>query len=142
QKVAPANAGNPFASILPGSVNTNVGVWALNYKPADHNTNSTVIFPGKTVPARFGAPWAGNNYELDVPARAGNAGMQDGYDVITNLANFPFTEEFISVKFCNLFVHDGFAIGYDFTQPNLTPEAQLVQHCMLAWENSSPKGQI
>jgi len=142
QKVASTNADNPFASILPGSVNTNVGVWALNYKSADHNTNSKVIFPGKTVPARFGAPWAGNNYELDVPARTGNAGMQDGYDVITNLANLPFSEEFISVKFCNLFVHDGFAIGYDFTQPNLTPEAQLVQQCMLAWENSSPKGQI
>jgi uncharacterized protein (DUF1800 family) len=142
QKVDPSNVSNPFAPILPGSVNTNAGVWTLNYKPGDHNTNAKVIFPGKTVPARFGAPWAGLNYELDVPARTGTNGMQDGYDVITELANLPFAEEFISVKFCNLFVHDGFAIGYDFTQPNLTPEAQLVQQCMLAWENGSPKGQI
>jgi uncharacterized protein (DUF1800 family) len=142
QKVDPSNAANPFAPILPGSVNTNVGVWALNYKSGDHYTNAKVIFPGKTVPARFGPPWAGRNYELDVPARTGNAGMQDGYDVITNLANLPFTEEFISVKLCNLLVHDGFAIGYDFTQPNQTPEAQLVQQCMLAWENGSPKGQM
>jgi uncharacterized protein (DUF1800 family) len=142
QKVDPTNASNPFGAILPGLVNTNVGVWAFNYKPGDHNTNSKTIWPGKTVPARFGAPWAGRNYELDVPARTGTNGIQDGYDVITELANLPFTEEFISVKFCNLFVHDGFAIGYDFTQTNLTPEAQLVQQCMLAWENSSPKGQI
>jgi uncharacterized protein (DUF1800 family) len=142
QKVAPTNAANPFAPILAGSVNTNVGVWTLNYKPGDHNTNSKTIFPGKTVPARFGPPWAGRPYELDLPARSGNAGMQDGYDVITNLADLPFTEEFISVKLCNLFVHDGFAFGYDFTQTNLTPEAQLVQQCMLAWENSNPQGQI
>jgi uncharacterized protein (DUF1800 family) len=142
QKVAPTNAANPFAPILAGSVNTNVGVWTLNYKPGDHNTNSKTIFPGKTVPARFGPPWAGRPYELDLPARSGNAGMQDGYDVITNLANLPFTEEFISVKLCNLFVHDGFTFGYDFTQTNLTPEAQLVQQCMLAWESGNPQGQI
>jgi hypothetical protein len=43
---------------------------------------------------------------------------------------------------CNLFVHDGFAIGYDFTDPNLSPEGQLVKSCMLTWENSNPKGQI
>jgi uncharacterized protein (DUF1800 family) len=142
QKVAVADATNPFGAILGGSVNTNVGVWALNYKPGDHNTNSKVVFPAKTVPARFGPPWANRNYELDVPARTGTAGMQDGYDVITNLANLPFAEEFISVKLCRVFVHDNFAIGYDFTDPNLSPEGQLVQQCMLAWENSVPKGQI
>jgi uncharacterized protein (DUF1800 family) len=142
QKVAPSNAFNPFATPLSGSVNTNVGVWALNYRAGDHDTNSKTIFAGKTVPARFGAPWAGRSYQINIPARGGNAGMQDGYDVITNLANLPFTEEFISVKLCRLFVHDGFAQGYDFTSPNVSDEGQLVKQCMLAWENSTPKGQI
>src|SRR5581483_9861609 len=69
-------------------------------------------------------------------------GIQQGYQVITNLANLPFTEEFISVKLCRLFVHDNFAIGYDFPATNQTPESQLVLSCMQTWENSNPKGQI
>jgi len=142
QKVDPTNAANPFGAILSGSVNTNVGVWALNYKSGDHNTNSKTIFPGKTVPARFGPPWAGRNYELDVPSRTGADGMQDGYDVIGHLANLPFTEEFMSVKLCRLLVHDNFDFGYDYTDPHLSAEGQLVKQCMLAWENSAPKGQI
>ncbi|MDB6123032.1 MAG: hypothetical protein JWQ71_2025, partial [Pedosphaera sp.] len=69
-------------------------------------------------------------------------GLQEGYTVITNLANLPFTEEFISVKLCRLFVHDDFDTGYNFTDPNLSPEGRLVKSCMLTWENSNPKGQI
>ncbi|MBI3878223.1 MAG: DUF1800 family protein, partial [Verrucomicrobia bacterium] len=38
--------------------------------------------------------------------------------------------------------HDNFAHGYDFTDPNLSPEGQLVKQCMMAWETNSPKGQI
>jgi uncharacterized protein (DUF1800 family) len=146
QPVASSNAFNPFASVLPGSPNTNSAVWAFNFKPSTHNTNAQIIFPGKTVSARFGAPWAGQNYQLNIagaaPTYADTNGIQAGYTVITNLANLSFTEEFISVKLCNLFVHDGFAIGYDFTDPNLSPEGQLVKSCMLTWENASPKGQI
>ncbi|PYJ04659.1 MAG: hypothetical protein DME25_09640 [Verrucomicrobia bacterium] len=142
QKVAVSDAFNPFASPLSGSVNTNVGVWALNYKAGDHYTNSKKLFPDKTVPPRFGPPWAGRMYQLDLSSRSGNAGMQDGYDVLAHLANLPFTEEFISVKLCRLFVHDNFSIGYDFTSGGLSAEGQLVRQCMLAWENSSPKGQV
>jgi uncharacterized protein (DUF1800 family) len=119
-----------------------VGVWAFNFKSGNHNTTAKTIYPGKIVPARFGPPWAGTNYQLYLPARTGTNGIQDGYDVINHLANHPFTEEFISVKLCRVFVHDNFAIGYDFTDPNLSPEGQLVHQCMLAWENSAPKGQI
>jgi uncharacterized protein (DUF1800 family) len=150
--VAPTDEFNPLAPqttlLKPGVTNnftaiTNlVGVWAFNFKTANHNTNSKTIFPGKTVPARFGPPYAGRNYELRLPARTGEAGLQDGYDVITHLADQPFTQEFISVKLCQVFVHDNFAIGYDFTDPNLSPEGQLVRTCMTAWENSQPKGQI
>jgi uncharacterized protein (DUF1800 family) len=151
--VAPADEFNPFAAqstaIVPGSTNTStttisnlVGVWAFNYKSANHNTNSKVIFPSKTVPGRFGPPWAGRSYQLSLAARSGTNSIQDGYDVLRHLANQPFTQEYICVKLCRLFVHDDFRHGYDFTDPNLSAEGRLVRDCMLAWENSSPQGQM
>jgi uncharacterized protein (DUF1800 family) len=145
--VADADQLNPLAprlaQLYPTVPATNLlGTWAFTFQPEYHNTNSKAIFPAKVVPNRFGPPYAGRNYELDVPARTGTNGIQDGYDLIAHLANQPFTQEFISVKLCRVFVHDDFAIGYDFTDPNLSPEGQLVRQCMNAWENSSPKGQI
>jgi uncharacterized protein (DUF1800 family) len=144
RKVDAANAFNPQAPELGGSVNTNIGVWAFKYRTNEHNITLKTIFPSKTVPARFGPPWAGTAYQITIPATTqGNTNsIQEGYTVISNLANLPFTEEFMSVKLCRLFVHDNFAIGYDFTDPNLSPEGQLVKQCMLAWENSTPKGNI
>jgi uncharacterized protein (DUF1800 family) len=165
------NEFNPFAAKtqnrVPGALNgayTNlVGVWSFNYKPTYHNTAAKYIFYNhdsagspttpKTVPARFGAPWAGTLYGLYVPARTGTNGIQDGYDVIRHIANQPFTEEYISLKLCRLFVHDDFpnpsndpsngSYGfYNYGAGSLTPEADLVHQCMLAWENSNPKGQI
>jgi uncharacterized protein (DUF1800 family) len=145
--VANADQLNPLAPRLavlyPTVPATNLlGTWAFTFQPEFHNTNSKTIFPGKILPARFGPPYAGRNYELDVPARTGTNGIQDGYDLIAHIANQPFTQEFISVKLCRVFVHDDFDIGYDFTDPNLSPEGQLVRQCMQAWENSTPKGQI
>jgi uncharacterized protein (DUF1800 family) len=130
-----------------------VGRWAFNFKSANHGTNRGAIFPGKTVPARFGPPWAGRSYQLTIPPRTGTGGLQDGYDVIAHLADQPFTQEYISIKLCRLFVHEGFPNPttdpaqpeyefYDYTDPNRSAEAELVRQCMLAWENSSPKGQI
>ncbi|MEY2410972.1 MAG: hypothetical protein QOF48_3642 [Verrucomicrobiota bacterium] len=159
--VATNNAGNPFATqsttqIAPGSLNptavTNLlGAWALNYRVNAHATYSKRIFAGKMVPARFGLPYTtklyGGNitpglYQLDIPARTGTNGFADGYDVVNHLASLPFTQEFISVKLCRLLVHDGFQIGYDFTDPALSEEGRLVKACMAAWENGNPKGQI
>jgi uncharacterized protein (DUF1800 family) len=118
-------------------------VWTFDFDASHHDTNSKTIFPGRTVEARFGAPWAGRNVELALPARAGNEGIQDGYDVIAHLANLPYTQEFISVKLCRLFVHDDFEHGhYDYTDPERSPEADLIHQCMLAWENGAPQGQI
>jgi hypothetical protein len=77
-----------------------------------------------------------------LPPRSGDAAMQDGYDILVHMADQPFTQEFISVKLCRLFVHDGFAHGYDFTDTQTSPEEDLVKQCMLAWENSNPKGQL
>jgi hypothetical protein len=161
--VDPPNVDNPFAAasltLFPGSTNSTgkantLGTWAFNFKSANHGTNRGAIFGGKTVPARFGSPWAGRPYQIALPARgAVTNGIQDGYDVIASLASSPFTEEYICVKLCRLFVHDDFPnpttktnvpeyAFYDYTDPNRSAEAELVHQCMLAWENSSPKGNI
>ena len=169
-KVDFADVGNPHAipttTIIPGSTNTSTttksnlyGAWsfvfhsATNYTKDYHNASNKIIFPAKTVPARFGPPWAGVNYELTLTNSAGTNGIKDGYDVIAHLANQPFVEEYISVKLCRLLVHDNFPNPttltnlpeyqfYDYTAPDLSPEAQLVHACMMTWETNSPKGQI
>lgn len=157
------NANNPFAAasttLYPG-VNTTsktntIGTWAFNFKSANYGTNRTPIFASKTVPARFGSPWAGASYQLALPTRAAAStnGIQDGYDVIAHLANQPFTQEYICAKLCRLFVHDEFPNPttltdspnysfYDYTNPNRSAEAELVHQCMLAWEYSTPKGNL
>ena len=157
------NAENPFAdasqTYYPGANSTSrsnkVGVLTFKYNPGNHGTNRGPIFAGRTVPARFGPPWAGRNYQLNIPARATGTtnSIQDGYDVIAHLADQPFTQEYISVKLCRLFVHDDFPNPtttpglpeydfYDYTNPDRSAEADLVHQCMLAWENSSPKGNL
>lgn len=286
------NEFNPFAPLAPprpGTTNNpprqsdRDGIWAFKYKANTHSAGPKVIFPGKTVPARFGAPYSGRNYELKlaaggtnwqyvtqtmtnasstlylyitgtgdcyvddlkiVPGTTPEAGtnavrngdfeaplsgwtvtanmtgsaivndvvhsgsgalhmvsggvgsgsgnsirradlglapntlytlsywylpgsnmngnlvirtsgtgfnsspgtstnsIQEGYEVLAHLADQPFTQEYISVKLCRLLVHDDFVHGYDFTDPNLSPEGQLVRACMQAWENGTPKGQI
>jgi uncharacterized protein (DUF1800 family) len=169
------NINNPFAlasvahnpGVSSNSKSNIVGVWAFNYKAANHNTNNKYIFFNwdatgairtgpKTVPARFGAPWSGRDYSLIVTNATGPNGMRDGYIVIERLANLPFTMEYLSIKLCRLFVHDDFpnpnttyddGLGntlyyYDYTNPTRPEEVELVRQCMFAWENSSPKGQI
>jgi uncharacterized protein (DUF1800 family) len=162
--VEPHNIDNPHASQSPlyrvpgsGAVSNIAGVWTFNYKPTRHwyyPTSPIVIFPGKTVPARFGSPWAGRNYELALPPRTGTNGILDGYDVIAHMANQPFTQEYLCIKLCRLFVHDDFPNPttktdlpeyqyYNYANlASLTPEARLVHACMMAWETSNPKGQI
>lgn len=151
-----------------GSTNTAVsnlfGVWGMAFRPERHFTNSTTSFTtakslfynwttnpvtsaltrstGKTIPARFGPPWVGRDYSWASPVGNGTNAINEGYAVVAHLANQPFTEEFLSVKLCRLFVHDNFTPGYDFTDGVTTPEEELVKACMLAWENSTPKGNI
>ena len=144
---------NPFAAqsttVRVGDGNTSisnlVGTWSFVFRSDRHGTNRGSIFPGKTVPARFGAPWAGMSYQLNIPGRAtgDTNGIQDGYDVIRHLADLPFTMEYISVKLCRLFVHDNFRHGmYDYSDPNRSPEAELVRQCMIAWWTGNPRGQL
>ena len=159
--VDPENINNPFAAqtvrngFYPGvgstAVSNLVGVWTFNYKPSSHGTNRAPIWSvwsptapatnpvaigPKLVPARFGAALgAGTSYQLAIPqTRSGTNGILDGYDVTARIADLPFTMEFISVKLCRLFVHENFVHGvYDYTDPNRSPEAELVRQCMTAW---------
>jgi uncharacterized protein (DUF1800 family) len=288
------NEFNPFArqstTLLPGMTNMGrtdnlEGIWAFAYKPENHNTQPKTLFPGRVVPARFGAPWAGRNYEfrvgdgtsqdwqqvtmtgtasssslyiymtgtgdcyiddiqitpvggpatnavrngdfesgltgaggwtvsanlsnsrvqsttvhggagalhvvsssagsssgtsirrtdlglvqdqpytlsywykpgatmngslvvrlsgngLNLTPGGGTNSIQEGYQTLQYLADQPFTQEFISVKLCRLFVHDDFQTGYNFIDPNLSEEGKLVRACMQAWEENVPKGQM
>jgi len=164
EKVDLSEVYNPHAlvttNIVPGSTNASTtdysnlyGAWAFHYREDRHNNDPKTIFSGKTVPARFGAPWAGQNYELMLTNGSGTNGIQDGYQIVGHMADLPFTAEYLSVKLCRLLVHDGFPnpttntnlseyAYYDYASGNLTPEAELVHACMLAWETNSPKGQI
>lgn len=139
-----------------------VGVWSFNYKQANHNNNPKYVFftwdasgtnrlGPKTVPGRFGPPWAGRSYGLTLTNGSGNNGIQDGYQVIQHLANLPFTMEYISVKLCRLFVHDDFPNPttraglpeydfYDYTNPNASEEAKLVHACLVAWDTPAADG--
>ena len=157
--VPSGSAYNPFSARStvridpagPNAITNLLGVWALNFKANQHATGAKTIFGNKTVPARFGAPYTtrlyGANaipgrYDLVIPARTGTNGFADGYDIIRHLADLPFTQEYVCVKLCRLFVHDDFQHGYDFTDATTTPEEDLVRDCMAAWENSSPRGQL
>jgi len=114
------NEFNPFAArtttVYPGvtnnftTVSNLAGVWTFNYKQANHNTSIKTVFPNKTVPARFGAPYAGRNYQLTLPSRTGTNGIADGYAEIAHLANQPFTQEDPCVKLCRLFIHEDFTL--------------------------------
>lgn len=172
QMVDTLNANNPFApaslTYLPNANGTStglkVGTLAFNYIAGNHGTNRGAFFAGQTVPARFGPPWTtkiyatnapAGSYQLNLPARltSNTNSIQDGYDVLRHLADLPFTQEYLSVKLCRLFVHDDFPnpttmtelpdyAFYDYTDPNRSAEADLVHQCMLAWETSSPKGNL
>ena len=162
----PADVDNAFAprssqyGLYPGAgfnaVSNLLGVWTHSFNSTVHGTNRAPILsvwspsspPGnpiatgpKVYPARFGPPWAGQSYQLTIPGRTGNAGMQDGYDVIRHLANVAFTAEYISVKLCRLFVHEGFVHGvYDYTAPDRSAEAELIRQCITAWNTPASDG--
>lgn len=161
---------NPFAirsreyGRYPGvgfnAVSNIIGVWTFVFNNAVHGTNRAPILsvwdtnssptnprplPGaagqKKYPARFGAPWAGQSYQLVIPPGRTTpaAAILDGYDVIRHLSTNLFTAEYLSVKLCRLFVHENFVHGvYDYTDPNRSREAELIRQCILAWNTPGP----
>lgn len=166
---APAQIDNPFAPqstvYKDPTLTTNrnaltnlVGSWTLRYSEGRHDPRPKYIFHEKNasgapiansprrVPARFGPPWAGRSYGLAFTTSGNTTNtIQEGYSALRHMADQPFTQEFIVVKLCRLFVHDDFQIGYDFTDAQTSPEEALVKAAMLAWENppgGGPKGQL
>jgi uncharacterized protein (DUF1800 family) len=99
--------------------------------------------PGTAVGSSATLRLSGSGIVATAPPRLPGDGLAQGYKVIGHLADLPFTQEFISVKLCRLFVHDNFQHGvYNYADPNLSPEGKLVRACMDAWESNTPKGQI
>lgn len=141
-KKDPSNLGNPFAPTQTDPTNT-PGLFSLHFRPNVHTTNqSKRLFTNVVVDTRFGPFRGGQSYALTIGTNAypGTNGMAEGYVVASHLANLPQTMEFLSVKLCQLFVHEGFEYGvYDYGSPT-TLEAQLVKACMTAWDTPASDG--
>ncbi len=141
-------ADSPFATALPRTNLTNFanlpGLWVLHYNSSQHDTNTKRLFTNAPIAARFGPSLrGGQSYALILSnsLATGTNGFGEGYKVAQHLANLPYTMEFVSVKLCRLFVHENFQFGvYDYTAPDLTPEAQLVKDCMTAWDTPAGDG--
>jgi uncharacterized protein (DUF1800 family) len=144
-KKDPSVADNPFAPAVSDITNM-VGSFVLHFRTNNHNYTSTKrLFTNNVIDARFGPPYGGQPYSLIITNNVLTNGMREGYAVIQHLANLPYTAEFVSVKLCRTFVHEGFEFGiYDYTLPDLSPEARLIKDCMVAWDTavSGRKGNI
>jgi uncharacterized protein (DUF1800 family) len=129
---------------------------------APNYPNGSVLSP-KTVPDRFngssmtppfdytainyGTNTVAGRYSVFLAATANdnasrNAMTNKVYTVMDVMADLPFTQEYISVKLCQLLVHDDFHHGYDFSDDQVTPEEQLIWNCMMTWQTNATKGQI
>jgi len=141
-KKDPSNVGNPFAPSQTDPTNT-PGLFSIHFRPNVHTTNqSKRLFTNVVVDTRFGPFRGGQSYALTIGTNAypGTNGMAEGYVVASHLANLPQTMEFLSVKLCQLFVHEGFEYGvYDYSSP-ASLEAQLVKQCMTAWDTPASDG--
>ena len=141
-KKDPSNLGNPFAPTQPDPTNS-PGLFSIHFRPTVHTTNQAKrLFTNVVVDTRFGPFRGGQSYALTIGTNAypGTNGFAEGYVVINHLANLPQTMEFLSVKLCQLFVHEDFEYGvYDYASP-ATPEAQLVKSCMTAWDTPASDG--
>ena len=141
-------ANNPFAPIISHADLTNFanapGLWVLHYNTNSHDTGTKRLFTNNVIAARFGpALRGGQSYSLILSntAATGTNGFGEGYKVAQHLATLPYTMEYLSVKLCRVFVHENFFYGvYDYTAPNLSPEAQLVKDCMTAWDTPAGDG--
>jgi uncharacterized protein (DUF1800 family) len=139
-KKAPENAGDVFAPAVANLTN-DVGVWVLHFATNSHNTGIKRLFTNNVVDPRFGPPYASQSYALILNNGTGTNGWRDMTQVISHLANLPYTQEYISVKLCQLFVHENFEYGvYNYTLPTLSAEAQLIKDCMTAWRTPGSDG--
>jgi uncharacterized protein (DUF1800 family) len=143
-KKAPSVAQDPHAPPVANPTN-DFGVWVLHFVQNSHNYTSTKrLFTNNVIDPRFGPGFGGGQpYSLIINSNAfpGTNGMREAYQVAQHVAGLPYAAEFISVKLCRLFVHEGFEFGiYDYTEPTLSPEAQLIKSCMTAWNTPAGDG--
>ena len=127
------------------NITNDLGQWVLHFSTNNHNyTVAKRLFTNVVVAPRFGPQFrGGQSYAFTVGTNAfpGTNGMTEGYLAAEHLANLPQTMEFLSVKLCRTFVHDHFDYGvYDYMDPNLSPEAQLIKQCMTAWDTPASDG--
>ncbi len=119
-------------SLRPGSIENGDpnGVWTFRFNPAQHDTNSKVLFRG-------------TQYETTIPAgRTGIDGLRDAVDVIDAMVNHPSVAEFICLKLINKFVSDEIALGtyHDGTAPSEL--RALLDSAIQAWNSTTPRGNI
>ncbi|MGE3165795.1 MAG: DUF1800 family protein [Planctomycetota bacterium] len=97
--------------------NDPTGVWAFHFNTATHDYAQKVIFSGNPI------------YQLVIPARTPGSveGLNDGLEVIAQLAGMSPTAEYVSRKLIQKFLRD------------TTPPAALVAECIGAW---GPEGDI
>jgi len=103
-QVTPGSQNDPLASCV---VPSGSELWAFHYDASEHDSSSKLIF-------------AGTPYELFVPGRSGAGGIEDGYEVLRQLARMPGTARFVSQKLIERFVSDQ------------APEA-LIDACTATW---------
>jgi uncharacterized protein (DUF1800 family) len=141
-------ANDPFAPPISRANITNFadapGLWVLHFATNSHDTTTKRLFTNSPVAARFGPQFrGGQSYSLILSntLAGGTNGFAEGYKVAQHLANLPQTMEYLSVKLCRLFVHEGFDYGiYDYTTNTPTREMQLVKDCMTAWDTPAGDG--
>ena len=83
---------------------------AFHFDASAHDAGPKTIFPGTA-------------YELFIPGRAGPAGIQDGFDLITHLAQLPQTAQFVCGKLIAEFVNDA-------------PPPALLASCVATWQST------
>ncbi len=143
-KKDPASINNPHAPAVANLTN-DLGQYVLHFSTNNHNyTVAKRLFTNVVVDPRFGSQFRGGQpyaFTIGTNAFPGTNGMIEGYLVTDYLANLPQTMEFLSVKLCRTFVHDGFEFGvYDYAAASLSPETQLVKECMTAWNTPAGDG--
>jgi uncharacterized protein (DUF1800 family) len=142
---------------------TNLYIWYerdLSVAATGTNYPNGKVLGPKFIPSRFNGSGmtpsynyadkdygngANGNYSLLIGGTTNNNASRDAmtnkvYTIMDKLANLPFTQEYISVKLCQLLVHDDFHHGYDFSDGFVTPEEQLIWECLITWKDTG--GQI
>lgn len=89
-EVAPSDVDDPLASCAAGQPGAQV---AFHFDASRHDSGPKTIF-------------AGTPHELALPARAGDLGLADGFDVLTHLARLDGTADFLCTKLARKFIAD------------------------------------